>query len=85
VTKGGENRLATLRKWCEDELLEHDLEHEHNLFRFTSLNQVEEIDKRIGEAGKREELDIDPYKLFLSPVWYKPFHEEPETLLWRPK
>jgi len=48
VTKGGENRLWTLRKWCE------------------------------------EELAIDPYTFFLTPVAYLPYHKEPDTLLWKP-
>lgn len=84
VTKGGERRMNTIRKWCEDELLEQGLEHEFNLFRFTSVEQVTEVNKETGEVKKREALAIDPKTLFLSPVWYKPYHAEPDILLWKP-
>ena len=64
--------------------MEQGLAHEFNLFRFTYVNQVVEIDKTTGEAKKREALAIDPKEFFLSPVWYKPFHEDPDILLWKP-
>ncbi len=84
VTRGGEKRMKTIKKWCEDELMEQGLEHEFNLFRFTYLEQVTEINQTTGEVKKREELAIDPKTFFLSPIWYKPFHQEPDTLLWKP-
>jgi hypothetical protein len=84
VTKGGERRMNNIRKWCEDELLEQGLEHEFNLFRFTSVEQVTEVSKTTDEVKKREALAIDPKTFFLSPIWYKPFQEEPDTLLWKP-
>ncbi len=84
VTKGGENRMNTIRKWCEDELAEQELEHEWNLFRFTTLDQVMRTDKKTGQVKKSEELAINPYTLFLTAVAYKPFHEAPDTLLWKP-
>jgi len=84
VTKGGENRLWTLRKWCEEELAEQELDHECNLFRFTLLEQVRTIDKHSGKEKVSEELAIDPYTFFLTPVAYLPYHKEPDTLLWKP-
>lgn len=84
VTKGGESRVYTLRKWCEEELALQDLEHEYNLFRFTSVEQVVKADKKTGKAITTEELAIDPYRFFLSPVAYMPFQEQPDTLLWKP-
>lgn len=80
VTCGGENRLTTLRKWLEDVLSDQELEDAYNLFRFTTVSQV--VDAKTGHH--REELDLDP-TIFVSPVWYKPFSEEAETLLWKPK
>lgn len=80
VTKGGENRLTTIRKWCEDELMEQDLAHEFNLFRFTRVDHV--VDSDTGKV--REQLAVDPKDLFLSPGAYRPFQEEPDTLLWKP-
>ncbi len=84
VCKGGENRATTIRKWCEDELLGQELEHEFNLFRFVTLAQVSHTDEGSGRVKKSEELAIDPYRFFLTAVAYKPFHEEPDTLLWKP-
>lgn len=84
VTKGGQRRMQTIKKWCEDELREQGLEHEFNLFRFTYVEPITELNQTTGEVKKREALAIDPTTLFLSPVWYKPFHTEPDTLLWKP-
>ncbi len=84
VTKGGENRMYTLRKWCEDELAEQELEHEFNLFRFTTLDQVKRVDKKTGQVKVSEELAIDPYTFFLTAHAYMPFQEQPDTLLWKP-
>jgi len=80
VTRGGENRLYTIRKWCEDELEEQHLEHEYNLFRFTKVDHV--IDSDTGKI--REALAVEPHNLFLSPVAYRPFQEQPSILLWKP-
>lgn len=83
ITKGGENRLVTLKKWCEDVLSENDLEHEFNLFRFIRVDQVIETDGKSGKEKRLEALDAHPQRLFLSPVAVKPFHHEPDTLLWK--
>ncbi|GHO85191.1 hypothetical protein KSZ_31970 [Dictyobacter formicarum] len=79
VTRGGEKRLIMLRHWCEEVLREQHFEQEQNLFRFTSISQ--QTDQDTGSI--REELAISP-TLFVQPVWYKPFEEEPDTLLWKP-
>ncbi len=84
VTKGGQRRMNTIKKWCEDELMEQGLEHEFNLFRFTYVEPGTEISKLTREVKKREALAIDPKDFFLSPLWYKPFHQELDTLLWKP-
>jgi hypothetical protein len=84
VTKGGENRLWTLRKWCEEELAEQELDHEYNLFRFTLLEQVKTVEKQTGREKLSEELAVDPFTFFLTPVAYLPYHREPDTLLWKP-
>src|SRR6266566_672578 len=84
VTRGGQNRLYTLRKWCEEELAEQELEHEYNLFRFTLLEQVKTVEKNTGKEKVSEELAIDPYTFFLTEVAFKPFHKEPDILLWKP-
>jgi hypothetical protein len=83
ITKGGESRLITLRKWCEDVLREQDLEHEFNLFRFSLVERVSVKDPKTGKTKQLEQLAIDP-RMFVNPVWYKPFHEVPDTLLWKP-
>ena len=72
VTKGGENRMNTIRKWCEDELMEQELEHEFNLFRFVTVDQVKRIDEKTGNVKLSEELAINPYELFLTQRAYKP-------------
>jgi hypothetical protein len=84
VTNGGEARMRTIKKWCEDELVKQGLEHEHNLFRFTTLSQVQRADPRTGQVKLSEELAIDPFTFFLTPVMDKPFTTEPDTLLWKP-
>ena len=84
ATKGGENRLYTLRKWCEEELAEQELDHEYNLFRFTLLEQVKMVEKNTGKEKISEELAIDPFTFFLTPVVYLPYHREPDTLYWKP-
>ncbi len=84
VTKGGQNRLYTLRKWCEEELAEQELEHEYNLFRFTLVEQVRTVEKQTGKEKISEELAIDPSTFFLTPVAYLPYHREPDALLWKP-
>lgn len=83
ITKGGDNRLSTLLRWCEDVLSENDLEHEFNLFRFITVDPVIEKDAKTGKEKRLEALNADPNRLFLAPVAYKPFHEEPDTLLWK--
>lgn len=84
VTKGGENRMQTIRKWCEEELIKQGLEHEFNLFRFVTVDQMARTDKKTGQVKVSEELAIDPYTFFLTPIAYKPFEKEPDTLLWKP-
>ena len=84
VTNGGETRMRTIKKWCEDELIKQGLEHEFNLFRFTTLGQVQRPDPKTGQVKVVEELAIDPFTFFLTPVVYKPFDKEPDTLLWKP-
>ena len=83
VTKGGENRLYTLRKWCEEELAEQELDHEYNLFRFTLVDQVKTVEKTAGRQKLSEELGIVLSSFFLTPVAYLPYHKEPDTLLWK--
>ena len=84
VTKRGKDRMETIKKWCEDELIKQGLEHEFNLFRFTTLDQVQRTDTKTGQVKVSEELAIDPATFFLTPVMEKPFHKEPDTLLWKP-
>jgi hypothetical protein len=84
VTKGGKTRMDTIKKWCEDELIKQGYEHEFNLFRFTTLDQVQRIDPKTGQVKVSEEVAIDPRTFFLTPVMHKPFAEEPDTLLWKP-
>ena len=83
VTKGGETRMQTIRKWCEDELLKQGFAHENNLFRFMTVDQVQRTDNKTGQVKVSEELAIDPAMFFLSPIAYKPFDKEPDTLLWK--
>lgn len=44
-----------------------------------------ETDTETGKEKKLEALKADPKRLFLSPMAYKPFDEELDTLLWKPK
>lgn len=84
VTKGGETRMRTIKKWCEDELIKQGLEHKFNLFRFTTLDQVQRPGPKTEQVKVVEELAIDLFTFFLTPIVYKPFATEPDTLLWRP-
>lgn len=66
ATTAGEARLHQLLNWCEQELEEQQLTEEANLYRFTALP---------------EDSAYNPLQLFCSPLWYKPFEEEPVPLL----
>jgi len=67
ATTSGENRLRQMITWCEQELERQNLVHEANLFRFAAL-----------PAG-----EYNPQEIYLSEMWYKPFEEEPVSLLWQ--
>jgi len=69
ATTAGQNRVQTLKRWCEEALHEQGLEQEASLFRFALLPPGE----------------IDAKHLFLAPIWYKPFEKHPMPLLWNPK
>lgn len=84
ATTAGENRMRTIKKWCEEELLAQRLDHEANLFRFVTLPHVIDIDKNTGEQKERDELEVNPVGLLLSSVAYKPYADAPGTLLWKP-
>ncbi len=84
ITKGGMNRVNTLRKWCEDELEEQGVEDAFDLFRFVLAEHVVKVDKKTGKEKITDELDIDPYDFFLTASAYKPFADELDTLLWKP-
>lgn len=58
--------------------------HEKSRRIFAFVEPVTEVNSTTGEVKKREALAIDPKTLFLSPIWYKPFQKEPDTLLWKP-
>lgn len=66
ATTAGEARLHQLLNWCEQELAEQQLTQEANLYRFACLP---------------EDTTYNPFQLFCSPLWYKPFEEEPVPLL----
>jgi hypothetical protein len=66
ATTAGKQRLFQMIEWCEKELQQQRLEHEANLYRFTSL----------------PDGAYDPQEIFCTPVWYKPFEPEPVSLLW---
>ncbi len=76
--------MDAIKKWREDELIKQGCEHEFNHFRFTALDKVQCVDQKTGQVKVLEELAIDPSTLFLMPVMYKPFADEPDTLLWKP-
>src|SRR5436305_10852412 len=67
ATTAGKDRLKQMVEWCEQELVQQRLEHEANLYRFTSL-----------PSGV-----YDPQEIFCFPVWFKPFEQESVSLLWR--
>jgi len=67
ATTGGKQRLKNIIEWCEQELEQQRLEHEANLYRFCCLPDGE----------------YNPKELFCSKVWYKPFEQEPVSLLWQ--
>ncbi len=83
VTKGGARRRQTIQRWCEEELSKQGLEYENNLFRFTAVDQVVRTENKTGKVKISEELAIDPLTFFLTPVMYKPFETEADTLLWK--
>src|SRR5437763_3883444 len=66
ATTAGQQRLRQMIEWCETELEQQRLEHEANLYRFACLPDGE----------------YNPQEIFCSPVWYKPFENEPVRLLW---
>lgn len=74
ATTAGEGRARQLRAWCEDVL--RDLpttaqrQADAELFLFTALPPVP-----IGNSG------LDPERLFLAPVWWQPFADQPISLL----
>ena len=78
ATTTGENRMKTMRRWCEEELLEQQLDQEANLFRFTRLTYHE------APARKHTPPSLDPFELFLTPMWYTPYEQSQTTLLWKP-
>lgn len=67
ATTAGHNRLRQMIEWCETELTQQRLEHEANLYRFASLPDGE----------------YNPQEIFCSEMWYKPFEDEPVSLLWK--
>ena len=67
ATTAGEARRKQMQEWCEQELKQQRLEHEANLFRFTALPEGE----------------LDPKQVFCEPGWYKPYEDEPVSLLWK--
>jgi hypothetical protein len=68
-----------MRRWCEEELVEQLLEQEANLFRFTSLTY-----HATPPCKHTSPPSLDPYELLLTPLWYKPYEQEPTMLLWQP-
>ncbi len=66
ATTAGIQRLQQMIEWCEQELEQQRLEHEANLYRFTSIPDGE----------------LEPKHVFCDEVWYKPFESEPVSLLW---
>ena len=42
------------------------------------------VEKNTGKEKVSEELAIDLYTFFLTPVAYLLYHKEPDTLLWKP-
>ncbi len=76
-------------RWCEDELKEQQVDQEANLFRFTALTYYKAsshhttLPTNSPKRRGKEPPSLDPAELFLRPVWLTPFHEEPDTLLWK--
>src|SRR5947209_4232169 len=56
---------------------------EQNLFRFVMSNQGTRRDIKTGQGKISKELAIDLTTFFLTPIAYKPFAPEPDTLLWK--
>ena len=48
-----------------------------------TVDQVQRTDNKTGQIKVSEELAIDPATFFLTPIAYKPFDKEPDTLLWK--
>ncbi len=78
ATTAGVNRMRTLRRWCEEELLEQQLDQEANLFRFTTLTYHQAQARKYTPPAS-----LDPYELFLKPIWFAPYQQEPTILLWK--
>lgn len=78
ATTSGDNRLKTMRRWCEEELIEQQLDQEANLFRFTSLTYHAAAPRKYTPPPS-----LDPYELFLKPIWFIPYQKQPTILLWQ--
>ncbi len=79
ITTAGENRLRTIRAWCEQELKEQKLEYEAPLFRFAALPYLPQ-----SETKKTLPLEVDAKRLFLADISYIPYSPAPSCLLWKP-